>query len=150
MGFPILIKRKIFGRNKLTPELTIAIESDNFNCCGVKLINKGKGMAVIKRIDFWEVSNSNEHNIKKSLDQIFPINKNYWISNSIYNEDRDYYLAGGDSFYFGKLMKDKVVRNGNNYIKVKDIFEEKIKDINIKVEYDDVFEKRQRPVVFNH
>jgi hypothetical protein len=144
----LIIRKNITERNNLKPELTISVESDDDNFCGVKLINQGSGTAVIKNVQFTESNGNGLKHVSNSLDELFPFQKTYWNNNSTYDEERDYYLAGGESFYFGKLVKNKVVGRGTSYLKLKDIFDEKIKGINIKVEYNDVFEKPQRPYIF--
>lgn len=142
------IKRFRNQGDLLLPDLTVSIESDKDSLCGIKLINKGKGTAVIKNINFWNgIQNGTD---KKSIDQVFPINKSYWINNTEFHEQRDFFLASGDSLYFGKLKKDRVLQRGGNYIKTKQIFDEKVKDIKIKVDYTDVFSHQISPLLYNN
>ena len=145
-----VIRRITSKKDKFNPDLSIAVESSVGNFCGIKLTNKGTGTAIIKKINFWENSNLSDQMIKKSIDQIFPINKMFWMNNTNFEEGRDYYLAGGESFCLGKLTKTRVIEKGGNYMKLKDTFDQKVRDIKIKIEYNDVFEKAQPPFLYNN
>jgi len=131
----------------LLPNLTLSIESNENTQCAVKLINKGKGTAVIKNVNFWSMNKG--ETLKDSIDQVFPFNKSLWVNNSTFS-NKDYFLASGDFLYLGKLSKEKVQYNGENFVKTKQIFEEQIKALKIKVEYSDVFSHKQPPLIYNN
>ena len=145
----IVIRKFSTKNDKLNPDLSISVESSVDNFCGIKLTNKGTGTAIIKMINFWEDSDLSDQKVKKSIDQIFPINKMFWMNNTNFESGRDYYLAAEESLYFGKLNKTRVIEKGGNYINLKNIFDQKVKDIRIMIEYNDVFEKPQSPFLFN-
>jgi len=146
--FFLIIKKNKAEKQMLKPDLTIAVESNDDDYCGIKLTNKGSGTAVIKKVEFFESNGNGSKHVSHSIDELFPFQKNYWMHNLSFSQERDYYLAGGESFYFGKLMKDKVLGRGISYLKLKDMFDEKVKDINIKIEFNDVFEKPQTPYFY--
>jgi hypothetical protein len=132
----------------LLPDLSVSIESYDDSLCGIKLTNRGKGTAVIKDINFWNGMHNGAY--KKSIDQVFPFNKSYWMNNTEFCCDKDFFLASGDSLYFGKLKKERVLQRGGNYIKTKQMFDEKVKDIKIKVDYTDVFSHKISPLLYNN
>jgi hypothetical protein len=145
-----IIRKYIIGKDSYKPELAIAVESSEDEYCGIKLFNKGTGTAVIKNVDFWEEGINSRHTIKKSIDELFPYDKTFWMNNQSYQEERDYYLGGGDSLYFGKVHKDKVTGRGKNYDQIREDFDQRVKDIRIRIEYNDVYEKPQKTLVYKH
>ena len=154
-GSLLLIIAAVFLFKKITkkddlllPDLSVSIESHSDSLCGVKLMNNGKGTAVIKEIMFW--NGTPNGNIKKSIDQVFPFNKSYWINNTEFSENKDFFLASGDSLYFGKIKKERVLQRGGNYKETKRLFDEKVKEMKIKIEYSDVFSHKLSPLLYNN
>jgi len=141
--------RKLFKKNDLLlPDLSISIESKSDSLCAVKLVNKGKGTAVIKDVNFW--NSTLNGNKKNSIDEVFQIKKSYWINSTDMCCDNNFFLASGDSLYFGKLKKEHVLLNGGNFNHTKKVFDEQVKDMKIKIEYSDVFSHKLSPFLFNN
>ena len=57
-------------RKKLRPELTIAVECDNEHHCGIKLMNKGYGTAIIKNVQFSERNTNGGEQFINSIDDV--------------------------------------------------------------------------------
>jgi hypothetical protein len=143
-----ILRKTATIRDRLVPDLMISVENDDDDMCGIKLTNNGSGTAIIKEISFWnENTNGSE---KKSIDEVFSIRKFYWMNNTQFSNDKDYFLAAGDSLYFGKLNKSRVLERGGNFMKTKLQFEDDIKNIKIKVNYNDMLDIPQDPLVFNN
>lgn len=143
----IIIRRTATNRDRLLPDLSIKIENANDDQRAIKLSNHGEGTAIIKQIVFLNTTNAETE--KKSLDQVFPINKTYWVHNTNFEDGKDYYLAAGDSLYLGKILKNRVLKSGGNYIKTKKIFDESLKDINIQIKYNDILDVPQTPLNYS-